>query len=131
MSGIRDLLGSLQRSQRPGRGHLRIVSALTKSTRGIADPEREIRRLIGGDLPRGTALVRVICGGCGTRIATIETDHDGQFVTLWRGRRFPGIPNVECSEHGRLSMTIDVLGPKVDAARRNGKPANLRTRPLR
>jgi hypothetical protein len=89
------------------------------------------RTTIGTHLRRGTPIVHIVCGECGTRIATVERSGAEGIVTVWRGRRFVGVPYVDCPTHGRLDIGVDNLKPKVVAARRQGRPTTLRARTVR
>lgn len=65
------------------------------------------------------------------RIATIEDGRSG-VQTFWhaRGRRFPGVPRLDCEQHGWLEVHADKLRDKFAAARRDGRPRTLKANPL-
>lgn len=106
------------------------VTPFTKTAQAIRNVPSppDLRRIIGGHTPRGVPLVHLRCA-CNKRVATIE-DSDTGLVTLWRGRRFPGIPNVECPEHGRLRLEPDKIRARLRSARQGGSPTTLRLSPL-
>jgi hypothetical protein len=87
--------------------------------------QEAIREITGGHYPAGTPLVRLRCG-CNKWVATIERGEDGKILTYWRRRRYPGVPPVECPDHGRLVLETSVLMEKMRAARRSGRPRNYR-----
>lgn len=69
-------------------------------------------------------MVHIRCGYCGKRVATIE---GGEVLTYWLGRRFLGVPAVECPGHGRLVLQgASVLAEKMRVARRISKPQTLK-----
>ncbi|GHD04290.1 hypothetical protein GCM10010313_20400 [Streptomyces violarus] len=88
------------------------------------------RTTIGTHLRRGAPIVHILCGECGDRIATVEWSEEG-IVTLWRRRRFVGVPYVDCPTHGRLDISMDNVKPKVVAARGKSRPTTLRARTVR
>lgn len=104
-----------------------VSARIAEATRPYTQALRLIRKLGGSHYPAGTALVHIRCG-CNKRIAAIETDADGQIVTLWFGRRFRGVPDIECPDHGRLALDDTVLAEKISAARRSRKPQTLKLR---
>ncbi|MDO0911161.1 hypothetical protein QQM39_09935 [Streptomyces sp. DT2A-34] len=92
--------------------------------------EAAVRALAGAHLPGGKPLVRVRCGKCGARVATVEENADGEIVTYWaaRDRRFPGVvPRLlDCPEDGDLPLDEAAVRAKLRAARRTGRVQTLK-----
>ena len=86
--------------------------------------QEAIREITGGHYPAGTPLVHIRCG-CNKWVATIEAGEDGEILTYWRRRRYPGVPAVECPDHGRRVLKTGVLMKKMRAAHRSGKPQTM------
>ena len=105
---------------------MNFIEAVARSTlRSVG----RVRAVMGQHAPSGQPLVHVRCGGGNERIATVEHGDQG-LQTFWLGRRFPGIPRLDCPGHGRLELDTAKLADKLRAARRDGKPRTLKARPL-
>jgi hypothetical protein len=108
------------------------VTTLWNVYRAAAKFQRQVRSISGGHLPRGKPLVRVLCGRCGSSVATVEVDADGEIVTFWRKRRFPGVPRLlDCPEHGDLWVDEAAMRRKVHQARETGRPQTAKVKPAK
>ncbi|MDO0931325.1 hypothetical protein QQY66_06375 [Streptomyces sp. DG2A-72] len=98
--------------------------------RAAVERQRQLRGIVGArGLPRGKPLVRIRCGECGERIATVEVGANGEIVTYSaaRDRRFPGVVprSLGCPEHGDLPLDEPALKAKLRAARQSGRAQTL------
>ncbi|MDF3141782.1 MULTISPECIES: hypothetical protein [unclassified Streptomyces] len=98
--------------------------------RAAVERQRQLRGITGArGLPRGKPLVRIRCGQCSKRIATVEEDTVGEIVTYSaaRDRRFPGVVprSLDCPEHGGLPVDGPALKAKLRMARQSGRAQTL------
>ncbi len=123
MSTVGELLRLIEHRRRLTEG----LIGGTEWWRSVAGGTESVRELTGAHTPARTALVYLRCRRCGARVAAVEQDPDGALVTLWRGRRFRGVPRpIECAEHGHLRLDAGALAGAVAAARRTGRPRTLK-----